>query len=165
MAWLKRVDGILDRAGGGTREASVSRVAFSPGDDCRRLVRETLQSARTRLDVCVFTITDDRITGTLIDASRRGVTVRIVTDDEKQDDRGSDVDALRRAGLAVRTDASPEHMHHKFAVADDTWLVNGSFNWTRSAGRNHENVLVTNERPLVAPYQDEFERLWDALGA
>ena len=81
------------------------------------------------------------------------------------DDRGSDVDRLRREGLEVRTDASDDHMHHKFAVVDAMWLLNGSFNWTRSAGRNHENVHVTNTVGVVRPYQAEFDRLWATLDA
>ena len=163
VAWLKRVDGILDRARTPTREEPVDRVAFAPGDDCRRLVREMLQGARKAIDVCVFTITDDRISRTLIDASRRGVRVRVITDDDKQDDAGSDADGLRRAGVSVRTDRTSDHMHHKFAVVDGTWLVNGSFNWTRSAGHNHENVHVTNAKGVVDLYQAEFGRLWSVL--
>ena len=163
VRWLKRIDGILDRTRPAPADVAVDRVAFSPGDDCRRLVRETLQGAHRSIDVCMFTITDDRITRTLVGSRRRGIRVRVITDDEKQDDAGSDVDALRRAGVSVQTDRAADHMHHKFAVVDGIWLVNGSFNWTRSAGRNHENVHVTNARRVVQPFQSEFDRLWAVL--
>ncbi len=163
VRWLQRIDGILDRARPAAAAEPVDRVAFSPGDDCRQLVRETLQGARKTIDVCMFTITDDRITRTLVETRRRGIRVRVITDDDKQEDAGSDVDRLRRADVSVRTDQTEDHMHHKFAVVDGTWLVNGSFNWTRSAGRNHENVHVTNSGRVVRPYQTEFERLWATL--
>lgn len=163
VAWLKRVDGILDRARGSATSPPIDRVAFSPGDDCRRLIRETLRGARRSVDVCMYTITDDRITRTLFETQKRGIDVRVLTDDLKQDDAGSDIDALRRAGIDVRTDTSDDHMHHKFAVVDAVWLVNGSFNWTRSAGKNYENVHVTNAQQVVRPYQAEFERLWATL--
>ena len=57
-------------------------------------------------------------------------------------------------------DNSPSHMHHKFAVIDGRLLLNGSFNWTRSAVlENRENVVVTDNPALVAAFNREFERL------
>ena len=72
--------------------------------------------------------------------------MRIISDDDKQFDEGSDIHALREAGVPLRIDDSPFHMHHKFALVDGAWLLNGSFNWTRSASvNNEENLLVTDD--------------------
>jgi phosphatidylserine/phosphatidylglycerophosphate/cardiolipin synthase-like enzyme len=36
--------------------------------------------------------------------------------------------------------------HHKFAIFDGKTLLNGSYDWTRSAfTKNEENVLVTDK--------------------
>jgi len=52
------------------------------------------------------------------------------------------------------------HMHHKFAIMDET-LLTGSYNWTRSAAqRNYENILVTEERGLLREFTKEFDQLW-----
>ncbi|MDU2611947.1 MAG: phospholipase D-like domain-containing protein, partial [Pseudomonas aeruginosa] len=41
------------------------------------------------------------------------------------------------------------------------WLLNGSFNWTRSASvSNEENLLVTDDAVLIGAYRREFEELW-----
>ncbi|WP_132624557.1 phospholipase D-like domain-containing protein [Pseudomonas aeruginosa] len=91
----------------------------------------------------------------------RGVPVRIISDDDKQFDEGSDIHALREAGVPLRIDDSPFHMHHKFALVDGAWLLNGSFNWTRSASvNNEENLLVTDDAVLIGAYRREFEELW-----
>ena len=112
----------------------------------------------------VFTITDDRISGALAAAHQRGVKVRIVTDDEKAQDLGSDIQTLHRAGIPVVTDQGADHMHHKFAIFDARQLLTGSFNWTRSASeRNLENFVVTNDAGLLRSFQKEFERLWTDL--
>lgn len=165
VAWLDRVDKLVDHAlkapggGGGGDE-----IAFSPGEACLRLLRGCLGGARRTVDVCVFTITDDRITATLLERAKRGVTVRVVTDDEKAWDPGSDIARLRDAGIAVRTDDSPAHMHHKFAVVDGRLLVNGSYNWTRGAVENHENVHATTDPKVVEAFAGHFGVLWDRLG-
>ncbi|MEQ8786760.1 MAG: phospholipase D-like domain-containing protein [Pirellulaceae bacterium] len=143
-------------------EAFPDEVFFSPGEHCARKIVSLFDAASSRVDVCVFTITDDRITNAILDALGRGVALRIVTDNDKAFDVGSDIDRLRRARVPVRVDQSEYHMHHKFAVFDDATLLTGSFNWTRSAARvNEENFLVTRNAKLVRPYAEQFDRLWD----
>jgi cardiolipin hydrolase len=113
------------------------------------------------VDVCVFTITDDRIAGPILAAHQRGVRLRILSDNEKELDPGSDVPRLRDAGVPVRIDRSPYHMHHKFAIFDGASLLTGSYNWTRGAATNNEeNFLVTGDPNLVRAFAAEFERLW-----
>ena len=50
---------------------------------------------------------------------------------------------------------------HAPPVRDDRCigLIHGSFNWTRGAARNFEDVHVTTSRSVVAAYATEFERL------
>jgi phosphatidylserine/phosphatidylglycerophosphate/cardiolipin synthase-like enzyme len=138
---------------------------FSPGEHCMRKIVALFDTAARQVDVCVFTITDDRISNALLDAHGRGVALRIVTDNDKAFDPGSDVERLRRAGVPLRIDQSEFHMHHKFALFDGHTLLNGSFNWTRSASQcNEENFLVTRSPRLVKAFAAQFEQLWQQWG-
>ncbi len=120
---------------------------------------------RKSADVCVFTITDDRISNAIIEAHRRGIEIRILTDNEKAFDAGSDITRLERAGLQVRVDRTPYHMHHKFAIIDNELLLNGSYNWTRGAAENNEeNFIITDDKRLLGPFRELFERLWKQFG-
>lgn len=166
LDWLEDVTRVLHATerGHAPRTSSRSEVAFSPGDAPRLKIAALFQQARKAADVCVFTITDDRIADSILSAHRRGVTVRIITDDDKAHDLGSDVKRLAKAGIPVRPDRSDAHMHHKFAIFDSAVLLTGSYNWTRAACReNEENVLLTDTRSLVDPFVSEFERLWNSL--
>lgn len=138
---------------------------FGPNDDCGLRIVRLLDSCETRADICVFTITDDRITRSILAAAKRGVALRIITDDDKSLDRGSDVGKLEDAGIPVRRDRTEAHMHHKFAIFDGSILVNGSFNWTRGASEaNQENVTILHAPILITAFQKEFDRLWKKLG-
>jgi phosphatidylserine/phosphatidylglycerophosphate/cardiolipin synthase-like enzyme len=137
---------------------------FSPQQNCPGKIRELIAAVRKTLDICVFTITDDRLTASVIEAHRRGVKVRIITDNDKAADLGSDADRLRQCGIRLRIDRTQYHMHHKFAVFDNALLLNGSYNWTRGAAeQNEENFLVLSHQPLVERYQQEFNSLWNSL--
>jgi cardiolipin hydrolase len=161
LDWLEDVVKLLHpvRSAGA---AHPSEALFSPHDNLTGRVRALFENARRTADVCVFTITDDRLTQAILHAHGRGIRVRIVTDNDKAFDLGSDIDRLTDAGVPVRIDRTLAHMHHKFAVFDEEVLVNGSFNWTRSASEcNSENLLLTTDATLVAAFRREFARLWE----
>ncbi|MBN2496968.1 MAG: endonuclease [Deltaproteobacteria bacterium] len=163
--WLEEVAKALRPApAAGNPDARVAEAYFLP--DPRGLSRllGVLQNCRRTLEVCLFTITHDELAAGLLDAHGRGVQVRVVTDDLKAHDLGSDVGRLSRAGIQVRTDDSPAHMHNKFAVLDSALVVTGSFNWTRTAAEeNQESFIISDEPALVEAHRLEFERLWAAF--
>ena len=160
LDWLEDVNKLLLPPTGDDNEHS-TQVYFSPGEACAQRIIGTMKDARGNADICVFTITDDRVTGAIIDAHQRGVNVRVISDDEKAGDMGSDVRRMAAAGIPVRVDGSPYHMHHKFAVVDGGVVLTGSYNWTVSAAKNNEeNMVVSNDRKLVLAFSEEFERLW-----
>ncbi|MBT7959370.1 MAG: DUF1669 domain-containing protein [Akkermansiaceae bacterium] len=160
MDWLEGIIKLLYSS-----EMKVKASAyFSPGEDCLHRIRRLIGEAQRTLDICVFTITDNRIVRKLAEAKDRGVTIRIISDDMKSEDLGSDMETLEKIGIPCRYDQTMAHMHHKFAIADDDLLLTGSYNWTRSAStENNENIVVSNNSRLVKQFQHEFTRLWRHL--
>lgn len=163
LLWLEKISKTIDNFRQ-TESASIAEAHFSPGENCRRKLLDLLVTSREAIDISVFTISDNRLADAILASFQRGVNIRLITDNDKALDQGSDIYRLVEAGLPVRMDASEYHMHHKFAVIDKSILVNGSFNWTRSAtDYNQENILVTDDPKLVRAYLDEFEKLWQAF--
>ena len=164
VRWLEEVVKALTAAASPDVQPQLAEAHFSPGDHCLRRIVSLISVARRTADICVFTITDDRIARALLEAHNRGVRVRIITDDEKTSDLGSDVDQLAAAGIPVRMDDSTHHMHHKFAIFDNTYLVTGSYNWTRSAAaHNEENIVVSSDPRLRRAFVEKFDKLWKAF--
>ncbi|MDG1853238.1 MAG: phospholipase D-like domain-containing protein [Verrucomicrobiales bacterium] len=160
MEWLEDVIKLLY-----SNEMSVKASSyFSPGKNCLNRICRFINETKKKIDICVFTITDDRITSKIEEALTKGIHIRIISDNTKSEDRGSDLDRLRGTGIECRFDKTSAHMHHKFAISDNDLLLNGSYNWTRSAcTENNENILVSNNAKLVQSFQNEFNRLWDSL--
>jgi cardiolipin hydrolase len=143
-----------------------ARAFFSPGEACRDAICHQIRSARQHIDICVFTISDNIIRDEIADAHRIGKQIRIISDNDKSEDRGSDIDFLKERGVPLILDNTEVHMHHKFALFDQKVLLSGSYNWTRSAANyNFENILITEDHKLVTPFKKEFDRLWDKLQA
>jgi phosphatidylserine/phosphatidylglycerophosphate/cardiolipin synthase-like enzyme len=161
LEWLEDVSQVIRQAAAADVPKTDAEVIFSPGDHCWQRIARLLKSSRHSVDICVFTITDDRITSAILDAHGRKVAVRIITDNDKAFDKGSDVERLARAGVDVCVDRTRHHMHHKFAIFDRKRLLTGSYNWTRSAASsNEENFIIVDDPRLRSSFQDEFDRLW-----
>jgi mitochondrial cardiolipin hydrolase len=142
-------------------EPCVTDVCFTSLDDCTMKLIEFINTAKERLQICVFTISDDRLSREILKQHRAGVKVKIITDNEKLYDKGSDVIQLSESGIEVRIDNTAHHMHHKFAISDNKLVLTGSYNWTRSASEfNEENFIVLSDACTIKSYTNEFERLW-----
>jgi mitochondrial cardiolipin hydrolase len=164
ITWLEEVVKALASAAEPETAPRLAEAHFSPGDRCRRRIVSLIKQCRRNAEICVFTITDNTIASALLDAHNRGVALRVISDDQKAEDRGSDIEDLARDGVPVRVDKSEHHMHHKFAIFDRAYLVTGSYNWTRSAASfNEENIVVSDDQRLVSAFSSTFEKLWEAF--
>lgn len=163
LRWLEAVVRALDVARAPAL-ATRSNASFSPGEACLNTIVQHFRSARRSVDFCVFTLSDDRIAQEVLAAHTRGVALRFITDNDKETDSGSDVTRLRAAGVPTAVDRTDAHMHHKFAIFDGLWLLNGSYNWTRSGcSHNEENLVATNDATLLRQFQGAFDQLWGQL--
>ena len=162
IEWLEEVVKVMQPAKPGREIAD--EAYFSPENDCARKIIELLGRARAKIDICVFTISDDRISDAIVQAHAAGTALRIISDNDKALDGGSDIARFQRLGIPVRLDRTEHHMHHKFAVFDDTFTVTGSYNWTHSAAKyNMENFIVTHDERLTRRFSQLFKKLWGEL--
>lgn len=158
LNWLEQANKLLLPT---SQAESKFESFFSPGNNCRQAICNEISYASRTIDICVFTISDNIIRDKIIYALTKGVKVRIITDDDKTMDMGSDIEYLHKKGAIIKTDNTSYHMHNKFAIFDDATLISGSYNWTRSAAEyNQENIIVCNEPQLTKQFKKEFERLW-----
>ena len=78
---------------------------FFPSEDSYHKFITALRSAEETLYVCIFSLTDNTTAKALAQAKRRGVDVRIITDNEQRDAKGSDVMRLsEEEGIPVKMD-------------------------------------------------------------
>jgi len=104
----------------------------------------------------------DAIVTLLGEAAARGVAVRVLFDDEI-DDNADAVTRLEALGVTARLDNLPETtMHAKMLAADGDVAIVGSTNWsTSSIERNHECNLLLRNGPPAAYAMGWFDAVWE----
>ena len=137
---------------------------FFPNASNEEKVVSMLRTCKKTLDIAIFSLTLDSIAEAILEAYQRGIKVRMIADDECAKNKGSNVKLIASVGVPCKTDNAIYHMHHKFAVLDESVVIMGSFNWTGQAVKyNQENIFFYEDKNIASQYAQEFERLWNSF--
>ena len=137
-------------------------VGFSPNGSSLQLVLKSINSAKKSIHVAAYGFTSKPIAEALLNASKRGVEVKIVADEKSNSGKYSATRYLANNRIQVKLDGNYPIFHHKFMIIDGSTLETGSFNYSAAASRNAENVLVLWNAPSVAnSYEQQWQKLWN----
>jgi phosphatidylserine/phosphatidylglycerophosphate/cardiolipin synthase-like enzyme len=151
----------------------IVQTCFSPQGRCSAHILREIDLAKKELLIAVYAFTSSDLANAVIQAKRRGVSIRVVVD--REFDRANEnskarflemqeVPIKRVSGSQMTLpDKEPGLMHQKFAIIDRRLVFTGSYNWTHSAeNRNDENLLMfRNAAPLAEEYRRTFFKLWE----
>ncbi len=151
------------------------------------IVAAALGQAQQTIDLAVFELNSRPIADALIAAHDRGVTIRLVTDDDHgldvslyeaylaagEDDREDILDQMEEepddtlldelydAGIPIVDDDRSALMHNKFIIIDGIDVWTGSMNLTVNGSyRNNNNFLRLRNRLVADDYQAEFDEMF-----
>lgn len=91
----------------------------------------------------------------------------IINDDMINAKNDSRIHDLRQRGAFIYKIKMPtlrKYMHEKFCIIDEEKVLNGSYNWSRNANKNFENLMITEKCLVVKKFIYEFETI-KSLGA
>lgn len=99
---------------------------------------------------------------------QRGVHLEIIINDDMINAKNdSHIHYLRQRGAFIYKIKMPtlrKYMHEKFCIIDEEKVLNGSYNWSRNANKNFENLMITEKRLVVEKFVCEFKTI-KSLGA
>lgn len=146
-----------------TVSAATVEVWYGPEDrPLEHLVREYARATRY-IYVASYGFTSPLSVKALVEAARRGVDVRILTDRERLNDpkQRAALSALREAGIPIRINQHESLMHLKQVVVDDELNTSGSMNQTTSGNQyNDERLDVIRDHAITVKAREKFLSLW-----
>lgn len=129
---------------------------------------KAMESATQSLDVAFFDIDDASAVDMLLNAYKRGVKVRIVTDTDNLKDKKDAtlprkaIEDLKGAGIPIVDDKRDPFMHHKFMIVDGKAVWGGSMNPTTTSMYEHNNnCFYIQSVELAQNFQAEFNRMFE----
>jgi phosphatidylserine/phosphatidylglycerophosphate/cardiolipin synthase-like enzyme len=136
-------------------------VCFSPEEDCASFAVRAINNAEREILVGAYGLTTGSgIVEALVGAKGRGVDVRLIADKTTPCPATNGVEPLAAAGAPIWIDAQARIAHGKTMVIDAAVTLTGSYNWTRGAATNSEDLNLVSSPAVAAAYAAHWrERL------
>ena len=165
----------VSEAANQSKGASASQGAGSPSDTvgfyfpragqkAQPQLLKIIGSAKKTLDVAIYCLTDPQIANAIVQAKKRSVTVRVLTDHDQSTtkDQKALLNSIKKAGIPVKMNSHSGIMHLKVTIADRSVVTTGSYNYTKAANTVNDEVFVVLNSPSAADsFEKEFNRMWN----
>lgn len=134
-------------------------IYFSPKGGAAAAIEKRMDEAKESILVMAYAISEPTLTRSLIAASKRGVSCRLIVDRHEQNAAGTTARQIKKAGITTTVDRACKLMHHKFAIIDSRVVVTGSMNWSASGDTlNAENTLIIEDKAIANIFTEEFNK-------
>ncbi len=133
--------------------------------DIREQILTELNKAKFSIFVASAYFTDYDLAQKLADKAERGLSVDlIISNSDINDSSESIFQNLRDKGVNVYKTGAADFrqgavMHNKFCVIDYETVITGSYNWTRQAAINEENIVVFKDKKQADKFLQKFYSL------
>jgi phosphatidylserine/phosphatidylglycerophosphate/cardiolipin synthase-like enzyme len=146
------------------RPARAIRVYYNRDIQANEQVIATIQNADRFVYFAVYTFTRTDIADALLGAKHRGLDVQGIVDKgqlKSLTDQQKIVDELTAAGIPVETQNHSALMHIKTVVTDKGY-ASGSYNWTKAATDDNDEILeVGTDELLRRQYERDIKEVLD----
>lgn len=140
-------------------------VYFSPKDKViTTQIIPLIDNAQKYIYIPAFLMTHKALTQSLINASDRGVAVKLILDATNTHSSASKLKLLRQHNIQVKTENLAGKLHSKSIIIDDLYTVIGSMNFSSSGeSENDENIIIIKNKNIALFYKTFFQYLWNRI--
>jgi len=129
-----------------------------------QVIESHINSAKSTLDIAIYSLTKKDIVDAIVSAKKRGVNVRIITDRIEAKSKAQEIQLqlLKSTNIPIKENTHSGLMHMKVSIIDKSVVTTGSYNYTQAASTENDEVLVVIHDPGIASkWGDEFQLMWN----
>lgn len=123
-----------------------------------------INMAQKSVDMAIYQLDLPSVTQAMLDAKKRGLTVRVVTDINIYNDakENPSLKQMEKVGIPVVAGNPNAIMHDKFVVVDGVAVWSGSWNFTENdTYRYNNNGILMHSSELARNYTATFEKMFN----
>lgn len=131
--------------------------------DIERIIIENFLKAKKSITIVMAWFTNSDIIEALIKARNySNIEINILVDDNEINNKyflGKHKDKLEKAGIEIKSQTIRNFNHNKFSVIDNNRIITGSYNYSKSANQNLENIVIFEDINIASYYKRLFNYL------
>ncbi len=135
-------------------------IYFSPEDNIERIIIERIKKAKHSVYFMGFSFTSKKLADEMIRLNKKGIKVYGIIEKIGSNSKDSQYVKLKLEDVHVKLDKNRNRMHHKVIIIDESILITGSYNFSKSANeKNDENIVILHNKDISKLYLEEFFKL------
>ena len=131
--------------------------------DIERIIIENFSKAKKSITIVMAWFTNSDIIEALIKARiYSNIEIEILVDDNEINNKyflGKHKDKLEKAGIKIKSQIIRNFNHNKFSVIDNNRIITGSYNYSKRANKNLENIIIFEDINIASYYKRLFNYL------
>ncbi len=142
--------------------ALAAEIHYAPRENLEAIDVALIDGAEKKIDIAVYGFTSAPVMNALAEAALRGVHVRIYRDRSQAREVADYIEILGETpNVEIRFKRGGPIMHLKAFAVDGKVLRSGSANFTRSAGRQDNDLIVERDPVAVEAFEADFNAMWE----
>lgn len=136
----------------------------NPPDSLDAALARLIRSAQSSIDIATYQFDLSNVLHALLDANKRGVKVRVVTDIDVLNNPKENhlLQELQRANIPIVGGNAKAIMHNKFVIVDKRAVWTGAWNFTLyDTYRYDNNGIVIQSAELARNYSIVFDKMFN----
>lgn len=126
-------------------------------------IEKELKTAQSSIYIAVAWFTNRNLFDVLLEKAQDGIHVQLMLSNDHIN-TNSHVDhtrlRIKNSAAYLIGDGDRDLMHNKFCVIDGDTVINGSYNWSYKAERNHESIVITKgDNFLAEQFIEQFKKI------
>jgi len=136
-------------------------IAFT--QDIENIIIENISKAKKSITIVMAWFTNSDIIEALMKVRNySNIEIEILVDDNEINNKyflGKHKHKLEKAGIEIKSQTIRNFNHNKFSVIDNNRVITGSYNYSKKANKNLENIVIFEDINIASYYKRLFNYL------
>ncbi len=126
------------------------------------LIKE-INAAQKSLDIAAYLITKEDMANAILDAKKRGIDVRVITDSEKSNSKTQKeiLDKFKQSGIPIKINTPTGLTHLNFIIIDNAEALGCSYNYLEDGANENDASTIMKKPDIVKEYSVGFNSMWN----
>jgi hypothetical protein len=139
----------------------LNMIAFT--QDIESIIIENFLKAKKSITIVMAWFTNSDIIEGLLKARKySNIDIEVLVDSNEINNKyflGKHKDKLEKAGIKIKSQTIRNFNHNKFSVIDNVRIITGSYNYSKKANKNLENIVIFEDLNIASYYKRLFNYL------
>ena len=141
-----------------SEDKTIAQIYFSPTNQEKIIdaIVNKIKNAKSEILIQAYAFTSQKIKNALLAALKRDINLIILLDPSNKNNKNSIAQDLLKNGANILIDSDHKIAHNKIIIIDKSITITGSFNFSKNAESNAENIVILYNKDTSIVYYKNF---------